>query len=57
MPVEIKKLTVKALILNQDHNTSGHVNESEKLSEEDKHLIIEESVNQVMAILERKLSR
>lgn len=62
MPVEIKKIVVKAVVSNQSKDdlrssALGVNNNSNKLDELEKRLIVEESVQQVLAILERQKVR
>ena len=60
MPVEIKKMVVKATVVKSTRNTAYNKRKQEGfllLNEKEKQLIIEESVQQVLAILERKKAR
>lgn len=57
MPIIIRELVIQANVMATDpNNNNGPVNNT-NISDDDKRLIIEEAVQQVMEILERQKDR
>ncbi|TAH28942.1 MAG: hypothetical protein EAZ06_08455 [Cytophagales bacterium] len=59
MPIEIKELTVR-FVINEKSSTSlynQNNNQNKVLKEEDKKMIIEECVEKILEMLERKRDR
>lgn len=57
MPVEIKELTVRFIVNEKSTSDSSMQSNSKSLKQEDKKMIIEECIEKVLELLERKNER